>query len=306
MSEWYHAREGRQQGPFGLEQMRALVRGGQLAPEDLVWRQGLPDWLPLREVPELGALAGAPTATSANPYCPPASLTAGAAGAEVGTLDLGRAFATGWAAFRLGIGFGLLSMLALGVLTLAAGILDMAFEVQVLGFVLGILAGTPLQTGALLGGIRACRGEAPELGTLFEPFRTSYLPLVAVALVMRLFGVGAVTLGGLLLLGGALSEVHPLVWITPAVLGLALVVWLWVRLCFVMAAVAERRVGPIDGLSASWRMTRGNVLPLIVLFLVGVLVLFAGALFFLVGMIPAAWLFTCYVAAAYEQLSPRT
>ena len=36
------------------------------------------------------------------------------------------------------------------------------------------------------------------------------------------------------------------------------------------------------------------------------LVLSAGALLLLIGMIPAAWLVTCYVAAAYDQLSSQS
>lgn len=314
MSEWYHARGGRQQGPFGLEQMRALVRGGQLAPEDLVWRQGLPDWLPLREVPELAAFAGGAAATTGeaatseahgNPYSPPASLAAAGGEAPARRLDLGRAISTGWAAFRHSIGFGLLSLLALIVVSVGAAVLDLALEVQIFAFVLGVLVGTPLQAGGLLGAIRACRGQTPELGTLVEPFRTSYLPLVAIALVTNLVSLGVLALGGLLLVGGAVSEIDPRAVFTVAIVGLALILWLWIRLYFVVAAVAERRLGPIAGLIASWRMTGGNVLLLIVLFIVGLLVLCAGALLLLVGIIPAGWLFVCLAAAAYDQLSPR-
>jgi hypothetical protein len=39
----------------------ALLRSGEITPASLVWREGWPDWVPLRQVPELaGALAPAP------------------------------------------------------------------------------------------------------------------------------------------------------------------------------------------------------------------------------------------------------
>ena len=40
------------------EQLSGFVQSGQLTKHTLVWKQGMPDWLPAGEVPELGPLFG--------------------------------------------------------------------------------------------------------------------------------------------------------------------------------------------------------------------------------------------------------
>lgn len=50
---WYFAREGSQEGPVSDEQMQEMVRDGSLRPDHLVWREGMPEWRPAREVPGL-------------------------------------------------------------------------------------------------------------------------------------------------------------------------------------------------------------------------------------------------------------
>ena len=75
MSEWYYSDAQRQQhGPVGAADMAALHAQGALTPETLVWRDGMANWRPWRDVmgEVLGQTdAGAPTAaaeTSANPF----------------------------------------------------------------------------------------------------------------------------------------------------------------------------------------------------------------------------------------------
>lgn len=53
MTQWYYAQGGSQHGPVPAEQLGDLLRGGQLAPSDLTWRDGMADWLPAGHVPEL-------------------------------------------------------------------------------------------------------------------------------------------------------------------------------------------------------------------------------------------------------------
>lgn len=44
--EWFLGRDGQQYGPIKNEEIATLVRLGQLRTTDLVWRHGMPDWLP--------------------------------------------------------------------------------------------------------------------------------------------------------------------------------------------------------------------------------------------------------------------
>lgn len=48
MSEhhWFYVREGRREGPVRRARLLELVRGGWLGPEDLVWTEGMPEWMP--------------------------------------------------------------------------------------------------------------------------------------------------------------------------------------------------------------------------------------------------------------------
>lgn len=65
VGEWYYARNNQQQGPVALQALQDMARSGQLQPGDLVWRDGLPNWLPASRVPELFAQQAAPA------YAPP-------------------------------------------------------------------------------------------------------------------------------------------------------------------------------------------------------------------------------------------
>ncbi|MBO8482687.1 MAG: DUF4339 domain-containing protein [Bacteroidetes bacterium] len=50
----YHAiLNGQQRGPFSLGEMAAMIADGKIVPETYVWKQGMPDWLPARDVPGL-------------------------------------------------------------------------------------------------------------------------------------------------------------------------------------------------------------------------------------------------------------
>lgn len=68
--EWFFARDNKQQGPVSAVELRQLAQTGQLRQEDLVWREGMTDWLPAGKVkglfeeeakssPKPGSLAGA-------------------------------------------------------------------------------------------------------------------------------------------------------------------------------------------------------------------------------------------------------
>jgi len=61
-TQWFCALEGRQQGPFDVQSLRALAARGGLSPDTLVWAEGMADWQPLRATPLAAMLAGAASA----------------------------------------------------------------------------------------------------------------------------------------------------------------------------------------------------------------------------------------------------
>jgi hypothetical protein len=53
---WYYMKSGKEIGPVSLETLREAVRSGGLRKSDEAWREGTPDWLPLRLIREVADL----------------------------------------------------------------------------------------------------------------------------------------------------------------------------------------------------------------------------------------------------------
>ncbi|MBU0678534.1 MAG: DUF4339 domain-containing protein [Verrucomicrobia bacterium] len=53
--KWFYSKDGKQQeGPLSGDELVQLVTSGTLNPRVLVWAQGMQDWIPAENVPELG------------------------------------------------------------------------------------------------------------------------------------------------------------------------------------------------------------------------------------------------------------
>ena len=53
---WHYAVGAEQCGPVTLLELRGMIASSQLMPDDNVWKEGLADWLPIRDVAELRAV----------------------------------------------------------------------------------------------------------------------------------------------------------------------------------------------------------------------------------------------------------
>lgn len=51
--QFYYAQNGQRFGPLALKQLQELVASNQVRPEDMVWRDGMAQWVAAREVPDL-------------------------------------------------------------------------------------------------------------------------------------------------------------------------------------------------------------------------------------------------------------
>jgi membrane protein YdbS with pleckstrin-like domain len=60
-------KDGKQLGPYSLDEARALLLSGQLAPGDWAWPDGATDWIHLRDVPGFSAAKPAPPAAPSIP-----------------------------------------------------------------------------------------------------------------------------------------------------------------------------------------------------------------------------------------------
>ena len=81
----YISRDGRQLGPFSLEEARRQRDAGANSNGDFAWHDGLPDWVPLSQIPGINA-----PGVSFAPVAPP--LPYGAA--ATGTAPIGARIAT--------------------------------------------------------------------------------------------------------------------------------------------------------------------------------------------------------------------
>lgn len=70
---WHYVKDGTEKfGPISESELRALAAGGGVLPTDLVWTEGMTDWVPYASAPGLSgggvhAAAASPTATAAHP-----------------------------------------------------------------------------------------------------------------------------------------------------------------------------------------------------------------------------------------------
>ncbi len=77
---WYYVEAGQQMGPVDDAALAALVAGGRINAETLVWREGMANWQPYRELLPGGATAAA----GGGAYRPAAAYSAPGAGAAPG------------------------------------------------------------------------------------------------------------------------------------------------------------------------------------------------------------------------------
>ncbi|MAU27114.1 MAG: antifreeze protein [Muricauda sp.] len=59
--QYYYAVNGTQQGPVSFDQLKALFANRTINKESLVWKQGMANWAPLKEVEELKSFLGGNT-----------------------------------------------------------------------------------------------------------------------------------------------------------------------------------------------------------------------------------------------------
>lgn len=69
--QWYYSKNGTQLGPVGEGELRSKIASGEVSPTDLVWKEGMTDWLPSARVTEF-AVAASPS-SDATPPAPPSS-----------------------------------------------------------------------------------------------------------------------------------------------------------------------------------------------------------------------------------------
>ena len=78
-NEYFYARGEEQFGPVSGGQLKALATSGELEPTDLVWKEGMPDWVEARRIKGLFPPAAATAAPTRPTPTRPVGATAPAA-----------------------------------------------------------------------------------------------------------------------------------------------------------------------------------------------------------------------------------
>jgi hypothetical protein len=82
---WYWAQDGRQNGPAAQSAIVQLLTDGRLRADNMVWKQGMPAWVPVKQVPDLSKYLK----ITAAPPPVPAHLVIAAQAAPFGSTVLG-------------------------------------------------------------------------------------------------------------------------------------------------------------------------------------------------------------------------
>ncbi|MBA2116510.1 hypothetical protein [Bremerella alba] len=137
-----------------------------------------------------------------------------------------------------------------------------------------IFVAAPLSMGLTWVFLKAARYEHFTLSDIFAAFSRNYLHAVGAGLVKALL-----ILAGLILL------------VVPGL-------YLLVKLAFVEYLIVDRKMGMIEAMKESWRITDGREGTLFALLAMSVLIFLGGMLLCLVGAIPAL----IWISAAYAVL----
>jgi len=154
MTAWYYSDTQRNRlGPVAAGDLELLHNNGQLAPEILVWREGMPDWKPWREV--MAEVLGGPVATPARAAFAVARDDAPAGGNPYEVVERVQA-ASPYAAPSAALGHGHAAVVTDGEVVYAgfwkraaAFIID-NFIVGIVGFIVQMVVG-----GVMFGGMAA-------------------------------------------------------------------------------------------------------------------------------------------------------
>lgn len=70
MAQWHYSKDGQQQGPVSPEQLKQLAATGELQPTDLVWKEGMSQWVAASSIKSLFAAPSLPTPPMSPPTVP--------------------------------------------------------------------------------------------------------------------------------------------------------------------------------------------------------------------------------------------
>lgn len=308
MSNWFYAAGGKQTGPVSSSEIQRMIRSGELNPErDLGWREGMRDWTPLGQIPELTQSADLqPSSDPTNPYGAPqttwlAAEAAPAAGCapEItpgsDPLDASACVSRAWELVKLHFGTIILTgLIYLGVsmiVEIPFGILEAVFSTKADFSNIESFQSVSMQTRTPVGLTIAHQ--------LISQILSLFLSLGATRIGLNLVSGKAVAPGMIFGEGKKLLRAigASILFGLMVFLGLILLfvpgIYLALRYGQFLNAIVDRDLGVMESFEYSSRLTTGNRGNLLLLGLLMIVVTIAGLLVCGVGLIvafPITWL----------------
>lgn len=309
MSEWYYAKNGKQNGPVSREALADLVRNGMLDPtKDLVWTSTMKDWLPAGQVPGLSAQAPGPEASPAdpsNPYSTPGSTWMESPQARPGEaleeivhgsepIDVTGCVKRGFELTTRNFGMILLVGIVYFAVTMAAGMV-MGLVDHALGW--GQSTQRVFENGSGFSWNYQQNGSL--LNMIVNQVLSIFLSLGVTRIGLNLvsgreFSIGMLFMGGKKLLPAIIATI---LYVVMVILGLVLLifpgVYLAIRYGQYFSAMVDRNLGIMESFSYSSSITTNNRLNLFLLILLSIAIFIAGVIALCVGLIfaiPVSWL----------------
>lgn len=136
----------------------------------------------------------------------------------------------------------------------------------------------PIDYGAAWVYLKAVRGEKFDVQDMFSVFENYLNVVLSQLLVWAIVGIGIV------------------LFVVPGII-------LFCRLAFVCYLVMDRKMEPVEAVKESWRMTQPHAWQIFLMGLLALPILTAGAMCFVVGIIPALMWVRCAFASMYYAAS---
>jgi len=148
----------------------------------------------------------------------------------------------------------------------------------IFAFTYGFLLLSVFDFGSTLMFVKAVRGEKADFHNLVRGFKENYLDIVLANIMVF----------GIVLLGMAFL-------IIPGII-------LSVRLVFVKYLVMDKKLGPMEALEESWRMTKGYSWTIFFLGFISIFIIIFGFIMLIIGILPAIAYVSSTFASLYEAI----
>lgn len=310
MNEWYYAKDGKQNGPVGFNQLVALARNGGLDPvKDLVWNSTMKDWIPAGQVPDIFTSPPTPQGPAGdanNPYAAPASswnpvaqITSGQALEEIipgsEPIDVMACVKRGFDLTARN--FGMILIVGLVYFAVSAIVSWMTHAGDV---ALGLHHDsiTHIQSGVSAGFSRYQQTGSP-LAYFIKQLISIFLSLGATRIGLNLISGKEVSVA--MLFGGGRKFLPALgatiLYMLMVSIGMIFLIvpgiYLAMRYGQYLTAIVDRDLGVMDSFKYSSSITTNNRMNLFLLALMAIVVILAGCLALCVGLffaVPVIWL----------------